>query len=1030
MFRSVLMLLALFALEVQAQPLDSLFADALSYRFVGPYRGGRSTAVAGVPSQPYTFYMGSTGGGVWKTDDAGMTWKNISDGQIRCGSIGSISVAPSAPYVVYVGTGSDSPRGNVSPGIGLYKSIDSGKTWEHKGLELCGQIGDIVVHPTQPDLLFVAALGNIFQPNKERGVYRSTDGGDSWEHVLYLSDTVGAVDLALHPSNPNIIYAGMWRAERKPWTMIDGGNEGGLYRTLDRGTTWQKIENGLPDGVIGKIGVTISPANPDRIWVIQQAADEEKGGVYRSDDGGDSFRRICRDHKLRQRGWYYTRIFADPQDENTVYVTNTGFYKSIDGGEHFDHRYIVPHGDNHDVWIHPDHPEIMINSNDGGANVTLNGGQTWSPQTNQPTAEFYRLTVDHQFPYRLYAGQQDNTTISVPSRSSGGIHPKQVWYAVGGGESADVAVHPQDPNIIYATTYSGIITRVNLATNERSDIGAYPHYTEGTQTRDLKYRWQWNFPIRISQHDPNVIYHTSNYVHRSTDEGKSWTIISPDLTRDIDAYHDIPGGPVQHDGTGVEIYSTIFSFAESASDPNTIWVGSDDGMIHITRDGGNQWQDITPSMIPREGTVNDIKLSPHADGTAWVAVYHYRMGDFKPYVLQTKDYGRKWTLLTDGNGIPEDHFVRTIAEDTEVPGLLFAGTEFGLYVSHDHGGHWQPLQLNLPHTPITDMEVHQGDLVMSTQGRGFWILDALNVIRQWRADLVDESLHLFQPEDTYRSNLGGFGGTAPPRSPYRADLYVYLADDLDTSQTLSLVIQDMAGDTVRRWASDLDARQRLKVQAGLNRVSWDLTLAAPTIVKDLVMMDMRYPGQGPKAVPGTYRATLSSGAERKSVTFGLAKDPRWQVTNDDLKANLQLALAVRDLITRSQEQIMNLRGIRRQAGVLHERLSRPQKKRTGPAIQALIQQTKTLEEMIFQTKIETSQDEINYPRKLTNHLIRLYRVVISQNDRPSQGELERWADLQKAYEPFAQAYEDFLAEDLSGLIEQMKAEGIPAIISQ
>ncbi|NND34368.1 MAG: glycosyl hydrolase, partial [Saprospiraceae bacterium] len=466
--------------------LDSIFENTHHFRFAGPYRGGRCTAVAGIPGDQHTFLMGSTGGGVWKTSDAGQSWRNVSDGQIKCGSIGSIAVSSKAPYIIFVGTGSDSPRGNVSPGIGVYKSEDGGTTWTHKGLDRCGQIGEIVIHPNNPEIVYLAALGNIFKSNEERGVYRSMDGGDSWQQILYLSDTVGAIDLEMDPRNPKVLYAGMWRAERKPWTMIDGGSEGGLYRTRDGGESWNKVTNGLPTGLVGKIGIAISPANPDRIWVIQQAADEEKGGVYRSDDGAKSFSRICRDHKLRQRGWYYSRIFADPLDENTVYVTNTGFYKSIDGGKNFDHTYRVPHGDNHDLWINPSNPDIMINSNDGGATVTLNGGATWSEQNNQPTPEFYRLTVDNQWPFRLYAGQQDNTTISIPSRSSGGLDPKQVWYSVGGGESADIAVHPMDPSIVYATTYSGIVTRINLKTDEVRDVGAYPHYTEGTEQRDLK----------------------------------------------------------------------------------------------------------------------------------------------------------------------------------------------------------------------------------------------------------------------------------------------------------------------------------------------------------------------------------------------------------------------------------------------------------------------------------------------------------------------------------------------------------------
>ncbi len=530
--------------------------------------------------------MGTTGGGdFWRTDDAGTSWDNMTDGQIGAGSIGAVAVSVSDPNVMYVGTGSACTRGNVSPGVGVYKSTDQGKTWSFTGLKSAGQIGKIIIHPTNPDLVYVAALGNIFGPNNERGLFRSSDGGKNWEKTLYVSDSTGVIDLAMNLQNPRIIYAAAWRAERKPWTMIDGGKEGGIYRSSDGGVSWKKLEDGLPSGLLGRIALAVSPANPQRVWALIQAAEEESGGIYRSEDGGDSWTRINRDHRHRQRGWYYTHLTADPQDENTLYSSNTRFYKSVDGGENFE-KIETPHGDNHGVWINPDNTRIMINCNDGGANVTLNGGKTWSTQLNQPTSEFYRVTVDNQFPYRLYAGQQDNTTISVPSQELPAVSETEHWEAVGGGESADVAVHPTDPDIVYAGTYSGEITYLNRKTGQLLQMTAYPHYTEGTEQRDLKYRWQWNYPLFVSIHNPVELYMGSNVVHRSTDHGQTWEIISPDLTLALDKYHDIPGGPIQHDATGVEVYSSIFALEESPHNPGEIWAGSDDGLVHLTRDGG------------------------------------------------------------------------------------------------------------------------------------------------------------------------------------------------------------------------------------------------------------------------------------------------------------------------------------------------------------------------------------------------------------------------------------------------------------
>ena len=1008
---------------ISAQP-DEGFFEHLEYRSLGPSRGGRSTAVEGVPSKPFTFYMGTTGGGVWRTEDAGNSWEVLTDGQIPTGGIGAIAVAPSATHRIYVGTGSAAPRGNVSPGIGMYRSNDEGETWEAIGLEKAGQIGKIVVHPKDPDHLYVAALGNIFGPNPERGVFRSRDGGNSWEKVFYQSDTTGAIDLVMHPTNPDILYAAMWRAERKPWTLIDGGLEGGIWQSKDGGDSWEKLQGGLPTGLLGKIGLAISPANPRRIWALIQAAEEADGGLYRSDDGGKKWTRLDRHHKHRQRGWYYSHITADPQDENTLYSSNTGFYRSIDGGKSFTDRIKTPHGDNHGVWINPDNPDIMINCNDGGANVSLNRGKTWSTQHNQPTSEFYRISVDNNFPMRVYAGQQDNTTISVHVHRPPGLSPSGDWLAVGGSECADVAIDPRDPNIVYATSYSGEITYMNRATGEVREVTAYPHYTEGTKQRDLKYRWQWNFPIFISQYQPDHIYQGSNYVMRSKDKGHSWQIISPDLTRKLDQYHDIPGGPIQHDATGVEVYSSIFALEESPHNEGEIWVGTDDGRVHITRDGGDNWEEITPKGMPYEGTVNKIELSSHASGRALMVVYNYRYQDFAPYIYLTNNYGKSWKKLTDGsNGIPADHFVRAIAEDPNQKGLLYAGTEFGMYISFDEGSSWQPFQLNLPHTPITDMEVVGKTLVLSTQGRSFWALDDLSPLHQWES-VAGKEHYLFEPKSVYRSNTG----------KRKARFHIYLENAPDSQEVYTLELFNAQQDLVRKWSSQPDKganEQQLDLSEGMNLVEWDLRYPGPNMVDGFVAMVMQAGKErGPMVVPGIFNLVLSNGNWKETQRLNVQADPRWQdISPEDYEAQRDLALEVIELINESQDHIRKIRSVQKQSkGIAERAVNSGFSESLKTQAQALSEKLANVEADLYQKRIETSQDEINFPRKFSNHIARLYGVILQGAQAPTAGMQERYEDLKKQYEAFIKPLDQVLNQDLKDFNQLLEAEGVDWIL--
>ena len=1009
--------------------------ESLEWKFAGPYRGGRSTAVSGVISKPFTFYMGTTGGGVWKTTDAGNNWKNISDGQITVGSIGAISVSESDENVVYVGTGSADPRGNISIGNGIYKSVDSGENWEFIGLPKAGLIGKIEIHPRNSDIVYVAALGNIFGPNAERGIYKTVDGGKNWEKVYFISNKTGARDVEINPDNENEILASFWTVQRKPWTLVDGSDEGGVFMSKDAGKSWKKLTEGLPKGLTGKIQVEYSPANSSRLWAMIQAQKEEEGGLYRSDDGGKTWSRINRDHKLRQRGWYYSHINADPVNENIIYASNTGFYKSVDGGKTFDERLYTQHGDNHGVWINPNDNKIMINCNDGGANVSLNGGETWSTQLNQPTPEFYRLTVDNQFPFRMYAGQQDNSTISVPSRGLPALTPFQNWFNAGGTECSDIAVHPKDPNIIYSTGYSGEFTYKNLATGEEYQRTPYVHLTEGTRQDDLKYRFQWNYPVFVSKYNPDNVYVGSNVVHVTSDKAVNWDIISPDLTRQLlkedEEKADIPGGPIQNDATGVEVYSSIFALEESPHNEGEIWVGSDDGLIHITRDGGKNWVDITPEkIIPYQGTINKIELSSHEPGRALVAVYNYRNNDFNPYIIVTNDYGENWKIISKNNGIPSDHFVRAIAEDPARKGLLYAGTEFGAYVSFNDGRSWNSLQMNLPHVPITDMEVTQNDLAISTQGRGFWILDKINVLQD--IHLVDNKPFLFTPEPALRTNLGG--GRRSGGIRFENDISFFLPRDYNVDE-VELFIKDPSGNVVVNFQEqtsylfDVDYDED-KVYGGTHTVYWDLEHEAPKVQKDFISMYYSASrGNGPLAVPGTYSVELTVQDEVYSKPLEVRMDPRWKISLQDLEKQFNVSSEVIGLINESQEKLSEMRGIVSQiTKFISLTEGKDYHKEVKDLGNPIIESIKNIENNLYQDKIETSQDEINYARKWTNHITHLYDRLTTDDQAPNDGMLDRVQELKFDYQRYIDPYQEIVSVDVPNFTKFLREKGAMGII--
>ena len=912
---------------------DQMLFKGLKYRCVGPSRGGRVTTVTGIASQPSVFFMGATGGGVWKTTDNGRNWNNVSDGYFKTGSIGAVQVADSDPDIVYVGTGSDGIRSNVIAGRGVHKSDDSGKTWKFLGLRNVGQIGAVEVHPDNPDIVYVAAIGNVFGPNPERGVFRSLDGGGTWEKVLFLSEKTGAVDIELCPDNPDEVYAAMWHCERKPWTIISGADEGGIFKSSDGGDTWIHLLAGLPQDLIGKSDLAVSAADPNRLYVLMEAA--PGGGLYRSDDRGQNFSLVSDRAELLNRPFYYTNLDVDPTNADILYVNTGRFWRSADGGKTWRTRS-TPHSDNHDMWINPLNPDIFIQSNDGGANVTLDGGRTWSTQFNQPTAELYQVDIDDQFPYWVYAGQQDNSTVAVPSLppypSPSG--PAGYWISIGGCETGPAVPKPGDHNIVYANC-KGRFGRYNRKTGQEMQfyVGAANMYSHNP--RDLKYRFQRVSPIHVSPHNPDVVYHASQYLHRTTDEGVTWETISPDLTENDPSKQVISGSPITRDITGEEFYSTIYAVRESPLEKGLIWVGANDGPIHVTRDGGKTWDNVTPKDLPPGGRVQTVEPSPHRPNKAYVAVYRYLLNDWQPYIYRTKDYGRTWTRLTTGqNGIPEDFPVRVVREDPDREGLLYAGTEFGMFISFDDGAHWQSFQLNLPVTPVTDIKVHRQDLVLSTMGRSFWILDNITPLHQLKDGMAKTRHHLFPPRDAYRMRYRSRsfrGSTGVPEYPSPGVMIDYFfGEEPDGAAVLEIL--DANGELIRSFSSVRQAirledlalpalkeelkrlgGQRLPKSQGMHRFIWDLRHAGAWNQRGSRM------GMGaPLVAPGIYQVRLTVGDRSQTQRFRVLIDPRVAddgVTRADLVAQESLSLRVRDILSMANRAAERTRKARESAEI-------------------------------------------------------------------------------------------------------------------
>jgi photosystem II stability/assembly factor-like uncharacterized protein len=939
--------------------------SSLEYRLVGPFRGGRSAAVTGVPGKPNLFYFGSTGGGVWKTEDGGRSWGNISDGFFG-GSIGAVEIAASDHNVIYVGGGEKTLRGNVSSGYGIWKSEDAGQTWQAAGLKNSRHVPRIVVHPTNHDIVFAAVLGNIYKPTQDRGVYKSTDGGKSWKRTLFTNDQAGAVDLVMDPNNPRVLYASTWRAKRTPYSLSSGGDGSALWKSTDSGDSWTNISDneGFAKGILGIMGITVSPANSQRVWAIVE--NEKKGGVYRSDDGGKTWSNINSSRSLRQRAWYYTRIYADSQDEEVVYVVNVSYHKSTDGGKNFTSAR-APHGDHHDLWIAPEDPKRMIIGDDGGAQISYDGGETWSTYHNQPTAQFYRVTTDNSFPYKIYAAQQDNSTVRIKHRSDGWTIGDDDWEPTAGGESAHIAVDPEDNEIVYGGSYGGFLTRKNHRTGTTRAINVWPDNPMGYGAEGMKYRFQWNFPIIFSKHNPNKLYTFSQNVHVTENEGQSWEIISPDLTRNDPEKLKSSGGPITQDNTGVEYYCTIFAANESPLQEGLLWVGSDDGLVHVTKDGGKNWENVTPQGAPKWLMINSIEPSPYDAATCYIAGTLYKEGDFSPYLFKTTNFGKTWTKIV--NGIDSEHFTRVLRADPSRKGLLYAGTETGMYISFNEGQQWEKFQLNLPIVPITDLTIKDNNLIVATQGRSLWIIDDLSVLYQLSSDKKDKNTILYKPKDSYRTKGGGGfeSKTAGTNHPNGVITHFYLKNYDKEKDTVAITFFDKKGDSIMSFGTHAKEHKLKDLKKGGNTFVWNMRYDGAERLKGMILWGANL--NGPRAVPGEYKVSLSLNGTLVNQDFKILADPRAETDMNGFQKQFDFVSSVNSTIDKAHKSIKKMRKVSEQLDAFSAQYASDDKvKDIVSKAKEMKKKLIEVEEALYQTKNRSNQDPLNFPIRLTNKL--------------------------------------------------------------
>jgi len=1030
-------LLLILMVNSYSQTAETYFKP-LKYRSIGPFRGGRSVTATGVPGDPLTYYMGTTGGGVWKTKDAGQHWENISDGFFETGSVGAVAVAPSNPNILYCGMGEHAPRGVMtSYGDGVYKSLDAGKTWKKMGLEATQHIARIRIDPTNPDIVYVAAQGALFAPNAERGIYKSTDGGATWKQVLFVNDRTGCSELSMDPHTPNVLYAAMWEHQRMPNKIISGGPGSGLYKSVDGGETWTELKKGLPEEK-GKMAIAVSPANPEKVYaVIESDSKAEKGGLFVSGDAGESWKRASGDHRLVQRAWYYIEVFPDPNDVNTVYVMSAAILRSIDGGKSWE---VVPdaHGDYHDLWINPDDSKNMVLADDGGAAITFNRGESWSTQDNMPTGQYYRINTDNLFPYNIYGGQQDNTSVKIASLSLGrdGID-EQDWTYAAGGESAFLAFDPDDPRYVVGGSYLGTIEVLDMQTKASTKIMAAPIEYLGREARDMKYLFNWNAPIIRSQYEPHTFYHGAQMVLRTRDFGISWDEMSPDLTRDIDEKQGLGGGPYTNEAVGAENYGTLAYITESPHEKGVLWTGSDDGFVQLTRDGGQTWQNVTPKGLG-ETLVNAIEVSPHDPATAYIATTRYKFNDYTPAIYKTTDYGKSWTNISAG--IPYGAFARVVREDPDRKDLLYAGTEKGVYISWNGGKQWEPFQLNLPVTPITDLMVHQGDLIVATSGRSFWILDNLGPMEQYKSG--EKGLKLYTPEPAYNaewgSSLDKSGEEMKAAEPLQGVnpsnglvLYYEIPKDMD-SIPLTLEIRDKENQLIRQFSSEKDSTYKkydggppaalvLPKKEGLNRFVWDMQYPIMPGIPG-VYMEVEYDGH--RVPPGTYTLTLKAGEKTVETKGQILETPGFGATAEQYATFDSFMTEMEQQLTTMHKMVNTLYKAQQQLSELLPKLDSGSLKKQG---QELLSELKAWDGEMVQRKSKAYDDVENYPNKFTANYLFLIGQTNSIIPRVNQPSRDRRQELEARWQGLKARGQAFIGQKVPAYNKALWDAGVGAI---
>lgn len=1011
---------------------DSVFYSKVRYRQVGPFRGGRSGAVTGSYKNKNTFYFGGTGGGVWKTTDGGSNWKNITDKYFG-GTIGAVAVAPSDETVVYVGEGENTLRGNVAEGLGgIWRSDDGGRSWRNLGLKDGRHIIRIIVHPKDPNTVWVAVMGHLFGPNEERGVYKTTNGGKTWKKTLFVNNQTGCSDLVMEPGNPSVFYAGMWRVIRTPYSMESGGEGSGLYKSVDGGETWTSLSSkkGMPKGTWGIVGVAVAPSNTDKIYaIIENAA----GGLFMSADGGDTWTLTSSDNNIRQRAWYYSKVFVDPKNENLVYCPNVEFMRSRDGGKTFQ-SVNTPHGDHHDLWIDPEDGNRMIVADDGGAQISFDGANNWSSLNNQPTAQFYRVSTDNSFPYRILGAQQDNTTVRIKSHTAGAGITERDWEVTAGAESGYVQADPLNPDIVYGGNYGGYLSRLDHRTGENRAINVWPDNPMGAGADVLKYRFQWNFPFFFSPHNPKRLYAGGNHLFVTENEGQSWEMISPDLTTNDKSKQASSGGPITKDNTSVEYYCTIFTAAESVREKDLLWTGSDDGLVYVSKDAGKNWENVTPPEAGKWMMWNCIETDPFKNGTAYIVGTKYKLDDFAPYIFKTEDYGKTWKKIT--NGIDPMHFTRAMRADKKRPGLLYAGTEYGMYISYDDGANWKKFQLNLPVVPITDLTIKENDLIVATQGRAFWVIDDLSLLQQKDASSLNKNLHVFAVNDAYRTEGGGGRrggrgqGVGTPQNmgenPPNGVLFNYYLKDANDSSHVTITVFDKQHKTIRTFSRNAkEANDKIDFNNGMNQFVWDMNYPPAESTEGFILWNGRVGLI--KAAPGKYSALFKYGKDSVEVPFTIKPDPNYKATEADYDAQVSFLLQVKDKFNEVQRAIKNIRSLRAQINEFTGRLEGADAKEIKKMGDSLNKQMTAVEEALYQTKSKSGQDVLNFPIRLNDKLAGLYGVVASGQTAPSKQAREVYADLAGQCDVQLAKLKTILNTDLKALNKLINEKQLPVI---